>query len=184
MALTYSSMLELGTQMPNFELENTVNNEIFSSLYFNSTRPKLVMFICNHCPYVIHYHKELTKLSQDYKDHLDFVAISSNDIVNYPEDSPEKMKELAIELGFFFPYLYDETQEVAKSFKAACTPEFYLFNNEKTLEYRGRLDNSSMFVISPVDAPSKTGVEIGTPFWMFWHKSLNSVFVKLSIFSS
>ena len=103
----------------------------------------LIMFICNHCPYVIHYHKELTKLSQDYKDHLDFVAISSNDIVNYPEDSPEKMKELAIELGFFFPYLYDETQEVAKSFKAACTPEFYLFNNEKTLEYRGRLDNSS-----------------------------------------
>ena len=143
MALTYSSMLELGTQMPKFELENTVNNEIFSTSYFNSTTPKLVMFICNHCPYVIHYHKELTKLSQDYKDHLDFVAISSNDIVNYPEDSPEKMKELAIELDFFFPYLYDETQDVAKSFKAACTPEFYLFNNEKTLEYRGRLDNSS-----------------------------------------
>ena len=143
MALTYSSMLELGTQMPKFELENTVNNEIFSTSYFNSTTPKLVMFICNHCPYVIHYHKELTKLSQDYKDDLDFVAISSNDIVNYPEDSPEKMKELAIELAFFFPYLYDETQDVAKSFKAACTPEFYLFNNEKTLEYRGRLDNSS-----------------------------------------
>ena len=104
MALTYSSMLELGTQMPEFKLENTVNNEIFSTSYFNSTTPKLVMFICNHCPYVIHYHKQLTKLSQDYKDHLDFVAISSNDIVNYPEDSPEKMKELAIELGFFFPY--------------------------------------------------------------------------------
>ena len=143
MALTYSSMLELGTQMPEFELENTVNNKIFSTSYFNSTTPKLVMFICNHCPYVIHYHKELTKLSQDYKDHLDFVAISSNDIVNYPEDSPEKMKELAIELAFFFPYLYDETQDVAKSFKAACTPEFYLFNNEKMLKYRGRLDNSS-----------------------------------------
>ena len=143
MALTYSSMLELGTQMPKFELENTVNNEIFSTSYFNSTTPKLVMFICNHCPYVIHYHKELVKLSQGYKDHLDFVAISSNDIVNYPEDSPEKMKELAIELGFSFPYLYDETQEVAKSFRAECTPEFYLFNNKKTLEYRGRLDDSS-----------------------------------------
>ena len=143
MALTYSSMLELGTQMPEFKLENTVNNEIFSTSYFNSTTPKLVMFICHHCPYVIHYHKQLTKLSQDYKDHLDFVAISSNDIVNYPEDSPEKMKELAIELAFFFPYLYDETQDVAKSFKAACTPEFYLFNNEKMLKYRGRLDNSS-----------------------------------------
>ena len=129
--------------MPKFELENTVNNQIFSTSYFNSTTPKLVMFICNHCPYVIHYHKELTKLSQDYKDDLDFVAISSNDIVNYPEDSPEKMKELAIELGFFFPNLYDETQEVEKSFKAAWTPEFYLFNNEKTLEYRSRLDNSS-----------------------------------------
>ena len=143
MALTYSSMLELGTQMPEFELENTVNNKIFSTSYFNSTTPKLVMFICNHCPYVIHYHKELVKLSQGYKDHLDFVAISSNDIVNYPEDSPEKMKELAIELGFSFPYLYDETQEVAKSFRAECTPEFYLFNNKKTLEYRGRLDDSS-----------------------------------------
>ena len=77
MALTYSSMLELGTQMPKFELENTVNNEIFSTSYFNSTTPKLVMFICNHCPYVIHYHKELVKLSHDYKDHLDFVAILS-----------------------------------------------------------------------------------------------------------
>ena len=104
MALTYSSMLELGTQMPNFELENTVNNEIFSSLYFNSTCPKLVMFICNHCPYVIHYHKELVKLSHDYKDHLDFVAISSNDIVNYPEDSPEKMKELDYCLSFSMYY--------------------------------------------------------------------------------
>ena len=115
----------------------------------------LIMFICNHCPYVIHYHKELTKLSQDYKDHLDFVAISSNDIVNYPEDSPEKMKELAIELGFFFPYLYDETQEVAKSFKAACTPEFYLFSNEKTLEYRGRLDDSS-----PGNGIEPSGVDV------------------------
>ena len=143
MALTYSSMLKLGTQMPKFELENTVNNEIFSSSYFNSTAPKLIMFICNHCPYVIHYHKELIKLSKDYKNHIDFVAISSNDIENYPEDSPEKMKQLARELGLFFPYLYDETQEVAKNFKAECTPEFYLFNNKKTLEYRGRLDNSS-----------------------------------------
>ena len=143
MALTYSSMLELGTQMPKFELVNTVNDEIFSSSYFNSTAPKLIMFICNHCPYVIHYHNVLIKLAQDYKNHVDFVAISSNDIVNYPEDSPEKMKELAIELGFFFPYLYDETQDVAKSFKAECTPEFYLFNDKKTLKYRGRLDNSS-----------------------------------------
>ena len=143
MALTYSSMLELGTQMPKFELENTVNNEIFSTSYFNSTTPKLVMFICNHCPYVIHYHKELTKLSQDYKDDLDFVAISSNDIINYPQDRPEMMKNLWNDLGLSFPYLFDETQEIAKNYKAACTPEFYLFDANSKLVYRGRMDESS-----------------------------------------
>ena len=142
MSLTYSSMLDLDTNFIEFDLINTLNNENFKSVSLDN-KPILIMFICNHCPYVIHYHKELVKLSQDYKDHLEFVAISSNDIVNYPEDSPDKMKELAIELGFFFPYLYDGTQEVAKSFRAECTPEFYLFNNKKTLKYRGRLDDSS-----------------------------------------
>ena len=142
MSLTKTPICDFGKKAENFKLKDT-NNKLLTLNDIKGERGTLIMFICNHCPYVIHYHKELVKLSHDYKDHLDFVAISSNDIVNYPEDSPEKMKELAIELGFFFPYLYDETQEVAKSFKAACTPEFYLFNNEKTLEYRGRLDDSS-----------------------------------------
>ena len=133
MALTYSSMLELGTQMPKFELENTVNNQIFSTSYFNSTTPKLVMFICNHCPYVIHYHKELTKLSQDYKDHLDFVAISSNDIVNYPEDSPEKMKELAIELGFFFLIFTMRLKKLQKALKQHVRQSFICLIMKKRL---------------------------------------------------
>ena len=133
MALTYSSMLELGTQMPKFELENTVNNQIFSTSYFNSTTPKLVMFICNHCPYVIHYHKELTKLSQDYKDHLDFVAISSNDIVNYPEDSPEKMKELAIELGFFFLIFTMRLKKLQKALKQHVRLSFICSIKKKCL---------------------------------------------------
>ena len=136
-------MLDLQTDLIKFELLNSLTNKSFSSDSLDNEKPSLIMFICNHCPYVIHYHEELVKLAKDYLENINMIAISSNDIVNYPEDSPEKMKELAIELGFFFPYLYDETQEVAKSFKAACTPEFYLFNNEKTLEYRGRLDNSS-----------------------------------------
>ena len=102
------------------------------------------MIICNHCPYVIHYHNEIVSLVSKYSNKgIQFVAISSNDIINYPQDSPENMKNLFLRLNLKIPYLYDENQEVAKLFKAACTPEFYLFNNEKKLIYRGRLDSSS-----------------------------------------
>ena len=101
------------------------------------------MFICNHCPYVIHYHSQIQKISQEYKDKINMVAISSNDIDNYPQDDPQHMQDLWKELGLSFPYLFDETQMVAKAYKAECTPEFYLFNNENKLVYRGRLDSSS-----------------------------------------
>ena len=143
MALTHSSMLPLETQFIYFKLLDTTTNKKFSSDDLNDSKPTLIMFICNHCPYVIHYHDEIKKLALDYLDRFNFVAISSNDIENYPQDSPEKMKELWHELGLDFPYLYDKSQEIAKLYKAECTPEFYLFNLNNKLVYRGRLDESS-----------------------------------------
>ncbi len=143
MALTYSSMLELGTELIPFELPDTINDSVFSDKDLDSARPTLIMFICNHCPYVIHYHEEIKKLACDFLDQINIVAISSNDIENYPQDRPKKMKELWRELNLSFPYLYDETQDVAKQYQAECTPEFYLFNLHKKLVYRGRMDESS-----------------------------------------
>jgi thiol-disulfide isomerase/thioredoxin len=101
------------------------------------------MFICNHCPYVIHAQKQIIEISNKYLPQIEFVAISSNDIAQYPDDGPEKMAELALKLKFGFPYLYDETQNVAKKYQAECTPEFYLFDKDNKLIYRGRLDESS-----------------------------------------
>ena len=143
MALTYSSMLELGSKMPHFELKNVINPKTHASTYFFNTTPSLNMDISNHCPYVIHYHEELKKMNNDFKDRIDFVAISSNDIINYPQDGPKQMKQLFKDLGLSFPYLFDETQNVARALKAECTPEFYLYNNKNMLVYRGRMDNSS-----------------------------------------
>ena len=143
MALTYSSMLDLQTDLINFKLHNVVDDNTFSSSELNTSKPTLIMFICNHCPYVIHYHDEIKRLALDYLDRFNFVAISSNDIENYPQDSPDKMKELWHELGLDFPYLHDESQEIARLYKAECTPEFYLFNTNQKLEYRGRMDESS-----------------------------------------
>ena len=143
MALTYSSMLELGSSLEKFNLLNTVSGNDFSSSELDEAKPSLIMFICNHCPYVIHYHEELKKMNNDFKDRIDFVAISSNDIINYPQDGPKQMKQLFKDLGLSFPYLFDETQNVARALKAECTPEFYLYNNKNMLVYRGRMDNSS-----------------------------------------
>jgi len=143
MALTYSSMLTLGTKLIAFNLPNAVSNQIFDSSDLVADKPILLMIICNHCPYVIHYHDELQRLHEDYSKDINFVAISSNDAINYPEDSPEKMKELWETLNFTFPYLYDETQETAKAYQAECTPEFYLFNTDQSLVYRGRCDDTS-----------------------------------------
>ena len=143
MSLTYSSMLPLGTKLIAFELTNAVSEKNFSSEELEILKPTLIMFICNHCPYVIHYHSEIQKIYKDYKDQVNIVAISSNDIENYPQDGPEHMQDLWKELGLSFPYLFDETQMAAKAYKAECTPEFYLFDNNRKLVYRGRMDESS-----------------------------------------
>ena len=143
MALTYSSMLELQTDLIGFDLLNSLSNKNFSSDSLDVDKSSLIMFICNHCPYVIHYHDEIIRLEKDYSKKINLVAISSNDIINYPQDSPAKMKELWETLGLSFPYLFDETQDVAKKYKAECTPEFYLFDSNKKLIYRGRMDETS-----------------------------------------
>ena len=143
MALTYSSMLELQTDLIGFDLLNSLSNKNFSSDSLDVDKSSLIMFICNHCPYVIHYHDEIIRLEKDYSKKVNLVAISSNDIINYPQDSPAKMKELWETLGLSFPYLFDETQDVAKKYKAECTPEFYLFDSNKKLIYRGRMDETS-----------------------------------------
>ena len=142
MARTPSNMVTLGTLAPEFTLLNTINDRLYSSeklFYKNGT---VIMFICNHCPFVIHIINEIVSISENYKENISFVAISSNDVINYPEDSPKLMKKLALNKNFSFPYLYDETQEVAKSFDAACTPDFFLYNDEKKLVYRGQMDDS------------------------------------------
>ena len=143
MALTYSSMLDLQTDLIGFDLLNSLSNKNFSSDSLDVNKSSLIMFICNHCPYVIHYHDEIIRLEKYYSKKINLVAISSNDIINYPQDSPLKMKELWENLGLSFPYLFDETQDVAKKYKAECTPEFYLFDSNKKLIYRGRMDETS-----------------------------------------
>jgi len=125
MALTESNMLPLGTQAPDFTLLDTVSGKNMSLKDIQSDKATVLIFSCNHCPYVIHVNEELVRLAKDYQPKgVSFVAISSNDVENYPDDSPEKMTLLAKEAGYPFPYLYDETQEVAKIYDAACSPEF------------------------------------------------------------
>ena len=143
MALTYSSMLELGSNLEEFNLLNVVDGDNLSSDDLDKAKPSLIMFICNHCPYVIHYHDEIKSLANDFDNTINMVAISSNDIKEYPQDGPDKMRELWLELGLSFPYLFDSTQDGAKNYKAECTPEFYLFDSSQKLIYRGRLDESS-----------------------------------------
>ena len=157
MALTYSSMLELGTEIPDFKLVNSLDQQVFSSSKLNNDRPSLLMVICNHCPYVIHYHEELQQLAHDYAREIDFVAISSNDVDRYPQDGPIEMKKLFEKIGLDFPYLYDETQEVSKYLQAECTPEFYLYDSNSVLVYRGRLDASSPGKDIPI-----TGIDLRT----------------------
>ena len=144
MALTPSNMLALGTQAPDFSLPDVVSGNKMSLSDIISDKATVIMFICNHCPYVIHVRSELVKVARQYQSMgVGFVAISSNDIARYPEDSPEKMKIFAEKAGFTFPYLYDESQSVAKAYDAACTPDFYVFDANQALIYRGRLDESS-----------------------------------------
>lgn len=143
MAFTESTMLPLGTTAPDFTLPDVVSGNICSLQDLRSEKATVLMFICNHCPYVVHVNSEIVRLANDYlAKGVSFVAISSNDAENYPDDSPEKMKEHAKTVGYPFPYLYDETQDVARAYDAACTPDFYVFDANMTLQYRGRLDGS------------------------------------------
>ena len=136
-------MLALGTEAPPFELTDTVTGDTVSISDFDEKTGLLVMFICNHCPYVKHIKESLADFSREYADSdLAIVAISSNDIETYPTDSPEHMKAEAMEFGYQFPYLYDEDQTVAAAYTAMCTPDFFLFDDDRKLVYRGRYDES------------------------------------------
>ena len=143
MALTPSTMLPLGTKAPDFALPDVVSGKTISLAAFAGTRALLVMFICRHCPYVVHVKGELARLGKDYagKD-VGIVAISANDAAGYPDDAPGKLREMAQELGFAFPFCYDESQQTAKAYTAACTPDFFLFDANRALVYRGQLDES------------------------------------------
>jgi peroxiredoxin len=142
MVAVNSTMLPLGTKAPDFQLPDTADKTV-SLGNFKSAPALVVVFMCNHCPYVKHIRSGLAQLARDYSNRgVAFVGISSNDVANYPADSPAKMAEEAKAAGYAFPYLYDESQDVAKAYRAACTPDFYLFDKEQRLAYRGQLDDS------------------------------------------
>lgn len=143
MVQTPSNMMPLGTIAPDFNLLDTISGGYKNLQKLRGEKATLVMFICNHCPFVKHIEGELVKLGLDYsaKD-INLIAISSNDVESYPDDSPDEMKQLAESLGYSFPYLYDESQDVAKAYDAACTPDFYIFDKDMKCVYRGQFDDS------------------------------------------
>jgi len=158
MALTSSTMLPLGTKAPAFSLMDLVSGKKISLDTFADKRGLLVMFICAHCPYVKHVQNELARLGRDYLDKdVGIVAISANDVVSQPDDAPDKLKAMARNLGFNFPYCFDETQEFAKAYTAACTPDFFLFDKDRKLVYRGQLDDSR-----PENGKSNDGRDLRT----------------------
>lgn len=140
MALTESTMVKLGSVAPYFNLPDTLGKNV--SIEDFDSELLIIVFTCNHCPYAKAVEDRLIKLGKEYKNDVDFVLISSNDSENYPEDSPKKMAERHTEKGYPFPYLYDETQEVAKAYSAVCTPDIFLYNDDRKLEYRGRIDDN------------------------------------------
>ena len=143
MAHTLSTMKILGTQAPDFTLPDTVSDNQISLQQIKGDVATVIMFICNHCPFVLHINQELIKLASDYlNQHIGFAAISANDIITHPGDAPDKMKTIALHLQYPFPYLYDETQATAKAFDAACTPDFFIYDRNLKLVYRGQLDDS------------------------------------------
>ena len=144
MALTPSNMLPLGTPAPTFKLQDTVSQKTVSLSDVRSDIATVVIFMCNHCPYVKHIQHSLVETAKKYQAKgVQFVAINSNDISAYPEDSPERMRECAHQFGYPFAYLFDPTQEVAKAYQAACTPDFYVFDKNLECVYRGRFDDST-----------------------------------------
>ncbi len=156
MALIESNMLPIGTEAPNFHLHDTVSGNYYSLDDLKSDKTTVIMFICNHCPFVIHVNPEIVRLANAYKNNgVAFIAISSNDAENYPEDAPDKMSIVAKVLKFPFPYLYDKRQDAARAYDAACTPDFYVFDGHMKLNYRGRLDKSR-----PGNDIALTGVDL------------------------
>jgi len=143
MSRTPSNMIDLGTIASNFTLIDTVSDQELSLSAIKGNKATVLFFICNHCPFVIHVNKELVQVANDFqKKGISFVAISSNDVKNYPQDAPHLMKKVAKECNYPFPYLYDETQKVAINYDAACTPDIYVFDKDLKLVYRGQIDNS------------------------------------------
>ena len=143
MARTPSKMMPLGTKAPDFELMDTISGQMVSLNELKSDVATVIMFICNHCQFVKHVDQGIVQLANDYQSKgVSFIAISSNDVENYPQDRPELMKQEAEKVGYSFPYLYDESQAVAKSYDAACTPDFYVFDSALECAYRGQLDGS------------------------------------------
>lgn len=143
MAAISSTMIPLGTTAPDFLLTDVVSGKKISLNSFKGKKGVLIMFICAHCPYVQHVKLQLARIGKDYQDqNIAIVAVSSNDASNYPEDSPENLKEMALECGFKFPLCYDETQETARAYGAVCTPDFFLFDENLKLVYRGQMDDS------------------------------------------
>ena len=155
MAVTASTMIALGTSAPDFSLPGTEGN-VVSLADFDKSAALLIIFMCNHCPFVKHVQENLVELIEGYQARgVAVVGINSNDVANYPDDSPEMMAELAKASGYTFPYLYDETQEIAKAYSAACTPDFFLFDGNRSLVYRGQMDDSR-----PGNGISVTGADL------------------------
>ncbi len=143
MARTPSNMVPLGTKAVPFALQDAVTGKTFTLEELKSQIGTVLFFICNHCPFVKHINHELVSIANEYiKKGISFVAVNSNDVTKYPEDAPDKMKETAIDLQYPFPYLFDEDQQVAKAYDAACTPDFYIYDKDLRLVYRGQLDDS------------------------------------------
>jgi thiol-disulfide isomerase/thioredoxin len=156
MTRTLSEMVMLGTEAPFFDLPDTVSGKNRTRDDLRGKKATLIMFICNHCPFVKHVNPQLVDLAKEYsRKQVSFVAISANDAVNYPEDAPEKMAIAARDLHYPFPYLYDETQDTARAYRATCTPDFFVYDGSLKLVYRGQLDDSR-----PGNGIPLTGVDI------------------------
>jgi len=143
MAAIQSNMLSLGTIAPDFRLPDTISGKMLSLDELKSEKATVIMFICNHCPYVVYIQDQLVKLTDDYiPKGISFIAINSNDVEKYPDDHPDRMKQVALDKGYNFPFLFDETQETARAYSAACTPDFFIFDRDLKLVYRGQFDES------------------------------------------
>jgi peroxiredoxin len=177
MALVESTNFEMGTVAPDFELLNTVSVSMKSLQELKGENGTVIMFICNHCPFVIHVNNQLVKLANYYKEKgIGFIAISSNDIENYPQDSPELMGQVARKWSYPFAYLYDATQEVAKAYNATCTPDYYIFNANLKAVYHGQLCNAR-----PGNGLAVTGADIRNALNKLLDNEVNTNIQKPSI---